>query len=79
MQHIEPKEVLIRTTSFEMTGVIEGNLDSFVFDSSNSHFTYWFQGGKVDSLNIDKKKLKPEQVEIIEACENKIKELLAAF
>ena len=78
MEYIEPREVSIRTTSFEMTGVLEGDLDSFRFESSNSHFGYWFQEGKIDSLNIDKKKLKSEQVEIIEACENTIKELLSA-
>jgi len=76
MQYIEPREVLIRTTAFEMPGVIEGDLDVFRYESSNAHFKYWFPEGKIDSLNIDKRELKLEQVEIIEACENKIKELL---
>jgi hypothetical protein len=76
MQYIEPRKVTIRTKSFEMTGIIEGDLDAFKYESSNSHFYYWFPECKIDSLNINKKKLKPEQVEIIEACENKIKELL---
>lgn len=76
MQYIEPRDVSIRTKSFEMNGVIEGDLDAFKYESSNVYFSYWFPEEKIDSLTIDKKKLKPEQLEIVEACENKIKELL---
>jgi hypothetical protein len=76
MEYIEPKQVTIRTNSFEMDGEIEGGLDSFKFESSSTHFSYWFTKGTIDSLLVDKKKLKPEQLEIFEACEDKIKELL---
>jgi hypothetical protein len=76
MEYIEPREVTIRTTAFEIDGIIEGGLDSFNFESSSVHFLYWFQDGKIDSLAIRKKELKPEELEIVEACENKIKELL---
>lgn len=76
MHHIEPRDVNITVSSFTMDGIIEGGLDSFKYQSSNSHFYYWFPTQEIDSLTIDKKGLKPEQLEIIEACENKIKELL---
>ena len=76
MEYVEPTDVTIRTSNFEMEGVIEGSLKSFIYESSNSHFTYWFQEGKIDSLNIDRSNLKREQIEIIEACESKVKELL---
>ena len=71
-----PKAVTSRTSSFKKIGVIEGSLDSFVFDSSNSHFAYGCKEGKIESLSFDKKKLKSKQLEIIEAYENKIKELV---
>ena len=76
MQHVEPTDVTIRTRHFEMEGVIQGGLDSFVFESTNSHFSYWFPDYKIDSLQIDRKTLKPEQLEIVEACEAKIRELI---
>ena len=76
MQYIEPRDVTIRTSGFEMNGTIEGTLDAFKYESSNTHFCYWFPDSEIDSLEIDKKKLKPEQLEIIEACENKIRELV---
>ena len=77
MHYIEPREVIIRVPSFEMEGIIEGTDESFKYESSNSHFNYWFPEGRIDSLTINKNKLKLEQLEIVEACENKVKELLA--
>ena len=76
MQYIEPRDVSIRLKDFEMNGVIEGSPDSFKFQSSNSHFSYFFPSGEIDSLRINKNELKQEQLDIVEACENKINELL---
>ncbi|HRE62287.1 MAG TPA: hypothetical protein PKU77_00775 [Ferruginibacter sp.] len=74
MHYIEPRDVTIRVTNFEMEGTLQGNLDSFIYESSNSHFQFWFPEGKIDSLQLDRKDLKKEQLEIVEACEAKIKE-----
>lgn len=76
MQFIEPREVTIRTSNFEMQGEISGTKDGFHFESSNTHFTYWFKEGKIDSLQLNKKNLKPEQLEIVEQCDKKMAELL---
>jgi len=76
MVYIEPRDVTIRTSSFEMDGIISGTKDSFLYESSQTHFIYWFPDGKIDSAAIKKASLKREQLEIIEACENKMKELL---
>ncbi|OQP67259.1 hypothetical protein A3860_02545 [Niastella vici] len=76
MQYIEPREVIIRTSNFEMEGIISGTRDAFNYESSNSHFIYWFPSGIIDSLAVKKNQMKPEQQEIIEACENKMKEFL---
>jgi hypothetical protein len=76
MQYIEPREVTIIVGGFSMNGVIEGSLDGFKYESTNSHFAYWFPSGEIDSLKVKTNELKPEQIEIIEGCKNKIKELL---
>lgn len=76
MQYIEPREVTIRVNDFVMDGVIEGSTDSFKYESSNTHFTYYFPSGEIDSLKINKKGLTIGQIEIVEACEHKINELL---
>ncbi len=76
MQFIEPREVTIRIPSFEMNGTLSGTHESFLFESSNSHFNYWFPDGEIDSLKVDEKNMKPEQTEIIDACRKKLNELL---
>ena len=79
MQYIEAREVTITvtgTSNFEMTGTIEGSLDSFKYQSTNSYFIHWFPEMEIDSLKINKKTLNPEQIEIVEACEKEIKELI---
>lgn len=76
MIFIEPREVTISVTGFEMKGIISGSLDSFYYESSNSHFYYYFPEGVIDSLQVDKAKLEGDRRNIFEACENKIKELL---
>ena len=76
MQYIEPREVTIRVKDFQMDGTIEGSLDGFKYTSANTHFTYLFPIGEIDSLQTNKKMLSFAHVEIIEACENKSKELL---
>lgn len=75
MHYIEPREVTIRVSNFEMEGTIQGNLDSFIYESSNSHFQYWFPEGRIDSLQLEKSALKKEQLEIVEACESRIRQL----
>lgn len=74
MHYIEPREVTIRVSNFEMEGTLEGNTDSFIFESTNVHFVYWFPEGKIDSLTLNHNVLKREQLEIVEACQAKIRE-----
>ena len=76
MMFIEPREVVILVTGFEMKGIISGSLDSFYYESSNSHFYYYFPEGVIDSSQVDKAKLEGDRRKIYDACENKIKELL---